>query len=173
LNGQGFARHQVTLQEHDEREARRGRGGFQRQHFGHNKADEGRRIIVATIRQYAQKTENYGLLRLLHRIENPEPRPVPPPKAPPKANLPPDEQDFQSIMDVMEKHGRTIGSGVLGRDRRRWLERKPRNPNSPYTNRLADVLAQMVAAGVIERRGMQYVPGPRYQDYLPQIEFAK
>lgn len=142
----------------------------QRQFFGHSKADEGRRIIVATIRQYARQTENHALLRLLHRIENPEPRQPRPPKPPPKPKpkLPPDEQDFRSIVDVMERHGRRVGSLILGKARRRWLERKPRDPSSPYANRLADVLAQMVAAGVIERMGVHYVPGPRYSDFLPQ-----
>ncbi len=142
---------------------------FQRQHFGHRNADLGRKIIVTTIRQYAHRTENYALLRLLHRIENPESAPPRPAKAPPKPKLPPDEQDFRSIVDVMERHGRKVGSMILGKARRRWTEKKPRNPDSPHANRLADVLAQMVAAGVIQRQGLHYVPGPRYQDFLPQI----
>ena len=141
---------------------------FQRQHFGHNKADEGRKVIVSIIHDYARRTENHYLLRLLDRIQNPEPRQAPPPKAPPKRKLPPDEQDFRSIVDVMEKHNRKVGSMILGKARRRWTERKPRNPESPYANPLADVLAQMTAAGVIAKQGVHYIPGPRYDAFLPQ-----
>ncbi len=67
---------------------------FQRQHFGHRNADLGRKIIVRTIEDYARRTENYALLRLLDRIRNPEPAPPRPAKQPPKPKLPPDEQDF-------------------------------------------------------------------------------
>jgi len=37
----------------------------------------------------------------------------------------------------------------LQKDRRRWMERKPRDPNSPHQNRLEDVLARMVRAGLV------------------------
>ena len=143
---------------------------FQRQHFGHSRADEGRKIIVKTIHDYATATENYGLLRLLHRIQNPEPRQPKQPKEPSKPKLPADlvTQDFASIVALMEKHGRRVGTAILGKARRRWLERKPRDPSSPYANRLADVLAAMTASGVIERKGLHYIPGPRYSDFLPQ-----
>jgi hypothetical protein len=138
----------------------------QRQFFGHNKADLGRKIIVATIRQYAEKTENHALLRLLHRIENPEPRQPPPPKAPPKPEMPRQEKLFRSIVELMEKHGRKVGSAILGKFRRRWVERK--DPSGKYPNLLAAVLADMTAAGVIERQGLHFVPGPRYSEFLPQ-----
>jgi len=146
-----------------------GSGGTrqQRHKYGHGRCDLMRKIIIKTVEDYAYRTENWQLLRLLDRIRNPEPAAPRPPKAPANPKLPPDEQDFRSIIDVMEKHGRRVGSAILGKARRRWLERKPRNPSSPYANRLADVLANMTAAGVIDRRGLQYVPGPRYQQFLP------
>ena len=69
----------------------------QRQTFGHSTADEGRKIIVGVIEDYARRTENHTLLRLLDKIRNPEPRQPPPPKEPkepPKPKLPPDEARF-------------------------------------------------------------------------------
>ena len=55
---------------------------------------------------------------------------------------------------------------VLGKVRRRWLERPPRDPSSPYPNRLADVLARMVTDGVLVKQGARYVPGRDYARYL-------
>ena len=139
---------------------------FQRQHFGHDRADEGRRVIVATIRQYATATENHALLRLLRRIENPEPRQAPAPKAPPTPEMPREERLFRSIVELMEKHERKVGSAILGKFRRRWVERS--DPSGKHPNLLSAVLADMVLAGVIDRRGLQYVPGENYERYLPQ-----
>ena len=59
---------------------------------------------------------------------------------------------------------------ILGKVRRRWMERPPRDPSSPHPHRLADVLARMVADGVLERQGARYVPGPQYANYLPATE---
>ena len=145
----------------------------QRTRFGYTKADEGRKIIVKTVEDYAHRTENYRLLRLLDKIRNPEPKKPRPPKSPPKPKLPPKEQDFRSIVDVLERHRRKVGTAILGKARRRWLERKPRDPRSPYANRLADVLAAMEHDEVLLRKkgesgGTVWVPGPRYQDYLPK-----
>ncbi len=139
---------------------------FQRQFFGHSKADEGRKIIVATIRQYATATENYGLLRLLHRIENPEPKSPLPAKSPPKPQMPREEKLFRSVVELMEKHGRKVGSAILGKFRRRWVERD--DPSGKHPNLLTAVLSDMVAAGVIERRGVHFVPGSNYSGFLQQ-----
>ncbi len=145
---------------------------FQRQHFGHDKADLGRKIIVATIHQYAQETENYAILRLLHRIENPEPRQPKPAKALPKPEMPREEKLYRSIVELMEKHGRKVGSAILGKYRRRWVERK--DPSGNHPNLLAAVLSDMVAAGMIERHGVHFVPGPNYGRYLPQtVSYAE
>ena len=110
----------------------------QRQAFGHSRADEGRKIIVGVIEDYARRTENHTLLRLLDKIRNPEPRQPPPskePKEPPKPKLPPDEQDFLSIVDVLERHGRKVGTAILGKARRSagWKGRPGDHPRSIQT----------------------------------------
>ena len=69
---------------------------------------------------------------------------------------------------MIERSGRQANLAVLGKLRRRWLERSPRDPNSPYPNRLADVLARMVQDGVLGKQGARYIPGPQYSRYLAQ-----
>ena len=148
----------------------------QRHRFGHAKADMMRKIIVQVIQQYAQQTRNFQLLRLLDRFRDfngnrPDParQQARPPK-PSKPVYPPDEADYRSIVDVLEKHGRSVSMMILGKVRRRWLERPPRDPLSPSPNRLADVLARMVADGVLVKQGARYVPGPVYARYLGTLE---
>jgi hypothetical protein len=148
----------------------------QRIRFGHNRADMMRKIIVQTVQQYARQTQNWHLLRLLDRFSGfsgnrPDPaRPKPlRPQKPVKPAYPFDEADYRSIVDVLEKHGRSVSMMVLGKVRRRWLERPPRDPNSVHPNRLADVLARMVADGVLEKQGVRYVPGPQYARYLEPV----
>jgi hypothetical protein len=143
----------------------------QRSSFGHNTADEGRKLIVQVIQQFAYRSQNWRLLRLLDRFRGfdatqADPRrPASPPKTS-KPKYPPDEQDYRSIVDVLERSGRAVNMAVLGRMRRRWMERAPRDPSSPHPNRLADVLAQMVADGVLAKRGAKYVPGEQYAKYV-------
>ena len=142
---------------------------LQRSRFGYTMADLGRKMIVQTINQYAQRTQNWSLLNLLDRIQNPDmasSRQQPPVQRPPKPELSPDEQDYRSIVQVLERNHRSVSMAVLGKVRRRWLERQPRDPNSPHQNRLADVLARMVADGVLTKKGTRYVPGPNYAKYL-------
>ena len=151
---------------------------IQRARFGHERTDAGRKIIVQIIQQYAYRTQNWHLLQLLDRFRgfngnqpNPSRRPPPPPK-PAKPKLPPEQQDFRSIVDVIERSGRAANMAVLGKLRRRWLERAPRDPSSPHPNRLADVLARMVQDGVLQKRGAKYIPGERYAMYLGTQEPA-
>jgi len=150
----------------------------QRQVFGHTKADSMRLTIKAVLRDYAIKTGNHELLRLLDKFRDftgnkPDPNSSRqeklkrPPK--PKSNLPPDVQDYLSILDVIEKNGSGASMAVLGKKRRRWLERKPRNPNSPHKDRLHDVLANMLAAGILEKRGTHYGIGPNYQQFKDRV----
>ncbi len=148
----------------------------QRSRFGHDRADAGRKTIVQVIEQYAQRTQSWGLLGLLDRFRDfqgnrPDParRPATPPKAP-KPKYPPDEQDYRSIVDVLERNGRRANMAVLGKLRRRWLERPPRDPSSPHPNRLVDVLSRMVADGVLAKLGAKYIPGRNYGKYLPTRE---
>ena len=144
----------------------------QRARFGHARADAMRKVIIQTIEQYANRTQNLQLLRLLDKFRDfsgnqPDPtRQHARPQKPPKPAYPPDEQDYRSIVDVLEKHGRSVSMLVLGKVRRRWLERPPRDPSSPYPNRLADVLARMVTDGVLVKQGARYVPGRDYARYL-------
>lgn len=134
----------------------------QRKRFGHATADRGRKIIKDVVRQYAIKTQNHELLRLLD---------TPPAKRPkretsaPKPKLPPDVQDYMSVIDVIEKNGGAASMAMLGKKRRRWLERKPRNPNSLHKTRLHDVLARMGEDGVLVKRGALYVQGPNFQQF--------
>ena len=144
----------------------------QRSRFGHSTADMGRKIIVQTVHQYAQQTHNWSLLHLLDRIQNPDTSLNLPAgnslaiRDHGKPDLPPDERDYRSIVDVLEKNGRSVSMAVLGKARRRWLERQPRNPSSTYSTRLHDVLARMVQDGVLAKNGTRYVPGPNYSRYL-------
>lgn len=150
---------------------------IQRARFGHDRADQGRQLIVQIIRQYAYQTQNWQLLRLLNRFQDfdatqPDPRrPAPAPK-PPKPKYPPDEQDYRSIVDVIERSGRKANLAQLGHYRRRWLERAPRDPSSAHANRLADVLARMTTDGVLQKQGARYIPGPNYFSFLAPQEPA-
>jgi hypothetical protein len=130
-------------------------------------------MIVQTISQYAQQTGNWSLLHLLDRIQNPDVRQqqLPAPESP-EPELSPVERDFRSIVDVLEKNGRSVSMAVLGKSRRRWMERPPRDPSSPQPNRLADVLARMMADGVLTKNGTRYVPGPNYAAYVGTPELA-
>jgi DNA-binding HxlR family transcriptional regulator len=150
----------------------------QRSRFGHAKADTMRKMMVQVIEQYARQTQNRQLLRLMDRFRDfsgnradPNRKPLRPQK-PPKPVYPPDEADFRSIVDVLEKHGRSVSMATLGKDRRRWLERPPRDPASVHPNRLADVLARMIQDGVLKKEGARYVPGPQYAAYLEPVGVA-
>jgi hypothetical protein len=146
----------------------------QRQRFGHDRADRGRQIIVQIIRQYAYQTQNWHLVQLLDRFQDcdatrPDPRrQPPPPRKPSKPVYPPDEADYRSIVQVVDRNGGNASMMHFGKDRRRWLERPPRDPNSAHPNRLADVLARMVQDGVLAKQGARYVPGPNYGRFLPE-----
>ncbi len=147
----------------------------QRIRFGYGKADQGRKIIVQTIEQYAVRTQNWSLLRLLDRLRDTKPEPSrqqvqPQVPKPPKPSYPPDEQDYRSIVDVLERSGRQANMAILGKLRRRWLERPPRDPTSPHANRLIDVLTRMVGDQVLAKRGAKYVPGASYARYLNTAE---
>ena len=78
----------------------------QRSRFGYSTADMGRKIIVQTISQYAQRTHNWPLLHLLDRIQNPDTAPVrqqPPAPRPPQPQLSDDERDYRSVVDVLRR----------------------------------------------------------------------
>lgn len=146
----------------------------QRARFGRRAAELGRPIILQAIGEYARATENWHLLRLLQKYQDfdatkpTKPRPQPKPK--PTVTLSPDEKDYASIVALMDRFDKSANLAQLGHYRRRWLERKPRNPSSPYPNRMADVLANMVKDRVLERGetrkgGVVYKPGQNYDRY--------
>ena len=139
----------------------------QRRHFGHTAADAMRRTIKAVVRAYGDQTENHWLINLLDKAENPVPTEKRPKTAPtPKPDIPDEVRDFRSIIAVIQQAAGSASMAVLGHKRSRWLGRKPRDPNSPYPNRLQDVLAAMVSKGVLAKIGVRYVLGPRSQEYL-------
>lgn len=147
----------------------------QKAKFGGRAVDVGRKIIVQTVEDYARSTENFGLMRLLDRIREPGARRATRQTKPAKAKLSPDEQDYASIISVLERNGRMVSLARLQKDRRRWSDYKPRDPNSPHGNRLEDVLSRMVADGALaEKRtrngGRYYVPGEGYERYLAVTE---
>ena len=86
----------------------------QRLRFGHSTADQGRKVIVQVIQQYASRSQNWHLLRLLDRFKDfratrPEPSRKPPrPQESPRRIYPPDEADYRSIVDVLERNGRSV-----------------------------------------------------------------
>ncbi len=147
----------------------------QKEKFGGRVVDSGRKIIVQAVDDYAKATENWHLLRLLDRLRNPGAAKAVRQAKPAKAKLSPDEQDFASIISVMERNGRMVTLARLQKDRRRWTEWPPRDPASPHSNRLDDVLGRMLADGVLEEKrtrngGRFFVPGAGYERYLAAIE---
>lgn len=136
----------------------------QRELFGDRRARVARQVISQTIKDYASATENYALLRLLNRPSSPKsPTPV-------RLRLPDKERDYASIIHVLDKFDRPVGTADLGRFRRRWLEYAPRNPASGYRNRLEEVLDLMVREGVLKatrtaKGAVVYTPGEHYEQY--------
>lgn len=147
------------------------RGPEQRQLYGDKTARETRRIIIQTIQEYASSTGNEHLRNLLARLLGEEPdREVTLKKAVPAPKLTDQEWDYASILAVVDRFERPIGSSDLGKYRRKWLDYPPRNPLSGYKNRLEEVLAKMVQEKVITGRqtrsgAMQYLPGPEADKY--------
>jgi hypothetical protein len=145
----------------------------QRKRFGDRRVRPARQVIVQTIQEYAARTQNFQLLRLLGRMrepagESPPPSPLQPQA--PKPVLSDKEKDYASILAVLDRLGRPAGSADLGKYRRRWLDYPPRDASSGYRNRLEEVLANMVREGVILARptrsgAVQYVPGPAAASY--------
>lgn len=124
----------------------------QRRRFGDRVARSGRQVIVQTIHDYAYVTGNLQLLNLLHRLQGNDsatPARIRMASKPVSAPLSDQQRDYTSILSVIDRLGRPIGTADLGRYRRRWLEYPPRDPASGYRNRLEEVLAKMVADGVL------------------------
>ena len=115
-----------------------------------------RKIIVQTISPYARRTHNWSLLHLIDRVQNPDAVPArqqPPAPRPPKPDLSPDEQDYRSIVDVLEKNNRSVSMAVLGKSRRRWLERPPTRPEQPAPEPACRRAGPNGADGVLVKNG--------------------
>jgi hypothetical protein len=79
----------------------------------------GRQVIFQSVREYAESSGSYGLLNLLKRFEDRTTTPVRPQMKPVLSEK---ERDYASIVAVLDKLGRPVGSTDLGKYRRRWLE---------------------------------------------------
>jgi len=146
----------------------------QRQQFGDRTTRTARPIIVQTIRAYAESTGNYHLLSLLTRFEGF--RANQPAVAgrrlakTVKPRLPEKERDFASILAVIDRFDRPVGTPDLGKYRRRWLDYPPRNAASGHRNRLEEVLDMMTKEGVLtairtQKGAFVYTVGPNAASY--------
>ena len=137
-----------------------GQGVKQRRRaFGDRAAREGRQIILLAVEDYARSTQNILLLHLLGHLRGDGAEGASLTRGKPtKAVRSEKERDYGSIVSVVARFDRPVGSADLGRFRRRWLEYPPRNLASGYRNRLEEVLAAMVADGVLPAPGRG--PGP-------------
>jgi hypothetical protein len=91
-----------------------------------------------------------------------------------KPVLPERERDYASIIGVLDRPGRPVGTADLGRYRRRWLEYPPRDPSLGHRNRLEEVLDRMVQDGVLRatqssKGAMVYTPGPNYERFRQPV----
>jgi len=150
----------------------------QRITFGDRTARMGRQAIIQTIKGYAESSGNITLLNLLKKFEDFQGnQPMQPKRQVAKVAKPvltEKQRDYASIINVIDRLGRPVGSADLGRYRRRWLEYPARNTALGYRNRLEEVLACMVADGVLKATrtaagAWTYSPGPQYNRYRGEV----
>ena len=147
----------------------------QRTMYGDTAARMARPVILRIVGEYAQQTQNHALAALVRRFQDFRANePLSPTRTPQKVIKPvldTKSKDYASIVSVIARYnGQPVGTAQLGSYRRRWLEYPPRTPGTTYRNRLEEVLAQMVADGVLRTvRGSQgalvYLPGPNYERF--------
>ena len=154
------------------------RNAEQRKKYGEAAAKKTRQVIIQTIKDYAESSGNFALLQMLKRFEDFNPtQPAErkrKPKKTKKPSLPPKIKDYASIVALIEKLGRPVGSADLGKYRRRWLDYPPRDPNSHHRNRLDATLEAMVDEDVLVRSptgrgGYMYSPGPEFDKYREPV----
>jgi hypothetical protein len=145
------------------------------QQFGDRPTRTMRGIIKDSLEEYARSTGNYRLSYLLSQFQGfasnkPMPTARPAAPTPPKVVMPTEEKDFRSLVSVISKFDRPVGTADLGRYRRRWLEYPPRSAGSGFRNRLEEVLDQMTKANVLKatrtlKGAVVYGPGPLFNQY--------
>jgi hypothetical protein len=145
----------------------------QRRRFGDSATRTGRQIIVQTVEEYARSSGHAYLLHLIQHLSEPGDRVSQERPVVQRPALSDEERDYRSIASVVAKFERPVGTADLGRFRRRWLEYPPRTKDSPHRNRLEEVLARMVADGVLKATkgmagGQRYSPGPQFSRYSTQ-----
>jgi len=142
-----------------------------RKNYGDSRARHAGTIIIKTIGDYARSSGNLPLQHLLARFTGAEEEPAPALRKSASAPLAPQkERDYGSIASIVARFDKPVGSAVLGKYRRRWLDYPPRSASSGYRNRMEEVLAGMVQDGVLRalktRTGAAvYEPGPQFDKY--------
>jgi len=149
-----------------------------RRRFGDRKARAARQAIIQTIKEYAASTGNRTMLNLLARMGSDGSRAFTAPRQAAvkvvKPKLSDKQRDYASIVSLVGRLGRPVGTADLGKYRRRWLEYPPRDPSSPYRNRLEEVLAAMVRDDILRatktsRGAVVYSPGPKFDQFRATI----
>lgn len=145
----------------------------QRAKFEDRATRAGRQVIVGVIEDYARSSGNHALVNLLGRVTGEIETPRRLQVRPARPVLGDKERDYRSIVSVVTRFDRPVGTADLGRYRRRWLEYPPRQAGSAFRNRLEEVLAAMVSDGVLKATrtasgAVVYGPGPEFQAYQGQ-----
>ena len=147
----------------------------QSKQFGDRAMRSMRTILKQVVQEYAAKTGNYLLSNLMSKYEDfqsnkPMPFPRQPVKTVKPTLAPGKDKDFASFLAVIDRFdGRPVGSSILGKYRRRFLEYPPRT--SGYRNRLEETLALMTQEGVLKAiptgnaGAVVYVAGPNANRY--------
>ena len=143
-----------------------------RTRIGYTRANTTRKAVYQVIEDYAARTDNFALRNLLAKYRDNKPDSTAPhsrfreKRVNPLAHLPPDVRDYISILQVVEAAGGRATMALLGKQRSRWLGRRPRNPASQARTRLHDVLENMVRESVLTKQGATYALGPNSGKYL-------
>ena len=150
----------------------------QRRKYGETTSKNARQVIVQTLGDYAKSSNNFALIQMLQKFQDFNPnKPEEPKRKPqktPKPILSPKVKDYASIVSLIEKLGRPVGTADLGRYRRRWLDYPPRDASSGHRNRLDATLEAMIDDGVLIRKptgrgGYEYSPGPNFDQYREPV----
>jgi len=142
-----------------------------RRRYGDRRARLARQAIRQTVEEYGRSTGNYSLLSQLRRLQEPglSARATKTGKVT-VSRLPEKDRDYASIVSVIDRFDRPVGTADLGKYRRRWLDYPPRNPLAGHRNRLEEVLDKMVRDSVLRairtaKGATVYSPGPNYEQF--------